>query len=79
MQVPEGIDWAAVSKNAMDKYNVEIAGGLGPTAGKIWCVAHAANWGTVKHVAGCCPGCMLACCVLRGSRNSSCALMPSAS
>lgn len=39
MQVPEGIDWAAVSKNAMDKFNVEIAGGLGPTAGKIWCVA----------------------------------------
>lgn len=35
-QVPEGVDWAAVCKNAMDKYNVEIAGGLGPTAGKIW-------------------------------------------
>lgn len=36
IKVPEGIDWAAVSKNAMDKFNVEIAGGLGPTAGKIW-------------------------------------------
>lgn len=35
-QVPEGVDWAAVVKNAMDKYNVEIAGGLGPTAGKVW-------------------------------------------
>jgi alanine-glyoxylate transaminase/serine-glyoxylate transaminase/serine-pyruvate transaminase len=34
VQVPEGVDWAAVCKNAMDKYNVEIAGGLGPTAGK---------------------------------------------
>ncbi|KIY99826.1 Serine--pyruvate aminotransferase [Monoraphidium neglectum] len=31
-----GVDWAAVVKNAMDKYYLEIAGGLGPTAGKVW-------------------------------------------
>jgi len=36
IKVPEGVDWAAVCKNAMDKYNVEIAGGLGPTVGKVW-------------------------------------------
>ena len=36
LQVPEGVDWAAVVKNAMDTYNLEIAGGLGGTAGKIW-------------------------------------------
>lgn len=36
IKVPEGVDWAAVVKNAMDKYEVEIAGGLGPTAGKVW-------------------------------------------
>ncbi|CAL8465427.1 g4963 [Coccomyxa elongata] len=36
IKVPEGVDWAAVVKNAMDKYNVEIAGGLGPTAGRVW-------------------------------------------
>lgn len=36
IKVPEGVDWAAVVKNAMDKYNLEIAGGLGPTAGKVW-------------------------------------------
>lgn len=35
-QVPEGVDWGAVINNAMHKYNVEIAGGLGPTAGKVW-------------------------------------------
>ena len=29
VQVPEGVDWAAVVKNAMDTFNVEIAGGLG--------------------------------------------------
>lgn len=35
MQVPEGVDWAALNTNAMSKYNVEISGGLGPTAGKV--------------------------------------------
>ena len=35
-QVPEGVDALALCKNAMDKYSVEIAGGLGPTAGKVW-------------------------------------------
>lgn len=36
IKVPEGIDWAAVSKDAMDTYQVEIAGGLGPSVGKVW-------------------------------------------
>lgn len=36
IKVPEGIDWKAVTTYAMDKYMVEIAGGLGPTAGKVW-------------------------------------------
>lgn len=36
VEVPAGVDWAAVVKNAMDKYQVEIAGGLGPSAGKVW-------------------------------------------
>lgn len=36
IKVPTGVDWAAVCKNAMDKYDVEIAGGLGPSAGKVW-------------------------------------------
>jgi aspartate aminotransferase-like enzyme len=34
--VPEGVDWAKLIANAMSKYNVEIAGGLGPSAGKVW-------------------------------------------
>eukprot|EP00887_Chlorella_sp_A99_P000709 scaffold5.g709.t1 len=34
--VPPGVDWAALSKLAMDKYSVEIAGGLGGTVGKVW-------------------------------------------
>lgn len=36
IKVPAGVDWAAVIKNAMDKYSVEISGGLGPSAGKVW-------------------------------------------
>ncbi|KFM28006.1 Serine-pyruvate aminotransferase, mitochondrial [Auxenochlorella protothecoides] len=36
IKVPEGVDWAALCKFAMERYAVEIAGGLGPTAGKIW-------------------------------------------
>ncbi|KAK3272986.1 hypothetical protein CYMTET_18752 [Cymbomonas tetramitiformis] len=34
--VPEGIDAAALCGFAMNKYNLEIAGGLGPSAGKVW-------------------------------------------
>ena len=33
--LPEGTDAMALIKNAMDKYNVEISGGLGPTLGKV--------------------------------------------
>lgn len=36
IKVPEGVDWQAVCKDAMDTYSVEIAGGLGPSAGKVW-------------------------------------------
>ncbi len=35
-QVPEGVDFMALIQNAMDVYNVEISGGLGPSAGKVW-------------------------------------------
>lgn len=36
ISVPDGVDWAAVIKHAMDKFGVEISGGLGPSAGKVW-------------------------------------------
>lgn len=35
-QVPDGVDWAKLVGNAMDTYSLELAGGLGPTAGQIW-------------------------------------------
>ena len=36
IKVPEGVDVNALIANAMDKYGIEISGGLGPTVGKIW-------------------------------------------
>jgi alanine-glyoxylate transaminase/serine-glyoxylate transaminase/serine-pyruvate transaminase len=35
VKVPEGVDWKAVQAKLMAR-GIEIAGGLGPTAGKIW-------------------------------------------
>ncbi|KAK8738565.1 hypothetical protein OTU49_003940 [Cherax quadricarinatus] len=34
--IPEGVDWMKVTKYFMSKYQVEVSGGLGPTAGKVW-------------------------------------------
>lgn len=36
IKVPDNVDWMALIKNAMDRYSLEIAGGLGPSAGKVW-------------------------------------------
>lgn len=36
VRVPDGIDEAAVRKQLLDEFNIEIGSGLGPLAGKIW-------------------------------------------
>ena len=36
IRVPDGVDGAALSAFAMDTFALEIAGGLGPTVGKVW-------------------------------------------
>lgn len=36
ISVPDGVDWRKVTEYFMSKYQVEISGGLGPTAGKVW-------------------------------------------
>jgi alanine-glyoxylate transaminase/serine-glyoxylate transaminase/serine-pyruvate transaminase len=36
VQVPDGIDEAAVRSELLNEYNIEIGAGLGPLAGKIW-------------------------------------------
>jgi alanine-glyoxylate transaminase/serine-glyoxylate transaminase/serine-pyruvate transaminase len=35
-QIPEGIDGAQIKRQLLEGYNIEIAGGFGPLAGKIW-------------------------------------------
>ena len=34
--VPNGVDEAKIRRTLLSKYNIEIGGGLGPVAGKIW-------------------------------------------
>jgi len=36
VNIPPGIEDAAVRKQLLDEFNIEIAGGLGPLKGKIW-------------------------------------------
>ena len=36
VKLPEGIDELAIRKELLNTYNIEIAGGLGPTKGKVW-------------------------------------------
>jgi len=36
VRVPDGVDEAAVRKQLLHQYGIEIGGGLGPLAGKIW-------------------------------------------
>ena len=36
VNIPEGVDEAAVRKTLLNSYNLEIGAGLGPMAGKIW-------------------------------------------
>ena len=36
VRVPQGVEDAAVRKRLLEEFNIEIGGGLGPLAGKIW-------------------------------------------
>ncbi|WP_030007894.1 alanine--glyoxylate aminotransferase family protein [Picosynechococcus sp. NKBG042902] len=36
VRIPDGVDGAAVAAQLMKEYNIEIAGGLGDLAGKVW-------------------------------------------
>jgi alanine-glyoxylate transaminase/serine-glyoxylate transaminase/serine-pyruvate transaminase len=36
VRVPEGIDEAAVRRELLETFNIEIGAGLGPLAGRIW-------------------------------------------
>lgn len=36
VRIPDGVDGKAVARKLLDEYNLEIAGGLGELAGKVW-------------------------------------------
>ncbi|XP_023330492.1 serine--pyruvate aminotransferase, mitochondrial [Eurytemora carolleeae] len=50
IKVPEGVDWMAVSSYCMKKHLVEISGGLGPTAGKVWRIGVMGNNANIKTI-----------------------------
>lgn len=48
--IPEGIDEANIRKRLLEEYNIEIGGGLGPFAGKIWRIGLMGESSTKNHV-----------------------------
>jgi len=50
IKVPDGIDWAAVAGYCMKTHKVEISGGLGPTAGKVWRIGVMGNNASINVV-----------------------------
>jgi alanine-glyoxylate transaminase/serine-glyoxylate transaminase/serine-pyruvate transaminase len=46
VRVPEGVDDAAVRRTLLERYGIEIGGGVGPLAGTVWrigCMGHTAR------------------------------------
>jgi len=55
VDVPDGVDDADVRGRLLDEYNLEIGGGLGPLAGKIWRIGlmgHSSNDKNINHCVG---------------------------
>lgn len=50
VKVPAGVDWKKVAKYAMDKYLMEISGGLGPTAEQVFRVGLMGENATLEKV-----------------------------
>lgn len=48
--IPEGVDEANVRKRLLEEYNLEIGGGLGPFAGKIWRIGLMGESSTPNHI-----------------------------
>jgi alanine-glyoxylate transaminase/serine-glyoxylate transaminase/serine-pyruvate transaminase len=50
VKIPEGVDDAAVRSRLLNEYNIEIGGGLGPFAGKIWRIGLMGESSDANHV-----------------------------
>lgn len=54
-RLPDGMDEAAVRRRLLDHYGIEIGGGLGPVAGRVWrigCMGHTARPRNVALLVG---------------------------
>ena len=61
MWVPEGVDEAAVRRRLLERYGIEIGGGLGAFAGKVWrigCMGHTARPRNVTLLLGALEECL---------------------
>ena len=50
VKLPEGVEDGPVRKRLLDEYNIEVGGGLGDFAGKIWRVGLMGNSSSPNHV-----------------------------
>ena len=50
VRVPEGVDEAAVRRQLLDEYGIEIGAGLGPLAGRIWRIGLMGSGATPANV-----------------------------
>jgi alanine-glyoxylate transaminase / serine-glyoxylate transaminase / serine-pyruvate transaminase len=50
VRVPDGVDEAAVRRNLLEQFNIEIGAGLGPLAGQIWRVGLMGSGSTSSNV-----------------------------
>ena len=55
MSIPEGLDDVQGRQHLLNRYGIEVGGGLGPVAGKVWrigCMGHTAQMRNVKMLLG---------------------------
>ena len=55
VSIPEGLDDVKSRQHLLDRYGIEIGGGLGPVAGKVWrigCMGHTARMRNVTLLLG---------------------------
>ena len=50
VKLPEGVDDASTRSKLLNDFNIEVGGGLGDFAGKIWRVGLMGNSSTPNHV-----------------------------
>ena len=55
VSIPEGLDDVQGRQHLLNRYGIEVGGGLGPVAGKVWrigCMGHTAQMRNVKMLLG---------------------------